>query len=280
MSYILRFLPSSLIDIETEPETDQTLAVPPHPYHPQDADIPDYIPNASSVAELMVRFGSLLGITILTAVWIATKFNPKLKLSDKSVLGWFVLCGTLHCFFEGYFVYNHAGLAGSQDLFAQLWKEYALSDSRYLTKDPFMLCVEAITVFIWGPLCFATAISIVRGSSLRHPLQIIVCVAHLYGVGLYYSTCYINEKYRGLVYSRPEPLYYWVYYVGFNAPWVLIPAGILMNSVRSIQRGIAAMEIVFATLNRKRDQPKENSKDVPKEKPKEKSKVKHKVTFQ
>lgn len=37
-------------------------------------------------------------------------------------------------------------LAGSQDLLAQLWKEYALSDSRYLTSDPFMLCVEAITV--------------------------------------------------------------------------------------------------------------------------------------
>lgn len=46
----------------------------------------------------------------------------------------------------GYFVYNHEGLAGSRDLFAQLWKEYALSDSRYLTSDPFMLCVETITV--------------------------------------------------------------------------------------------------------------------------------------
>lgn len=47
---------------------------------------------------------------------------------------------------QGYFLYNHATLAGSQDLLAQLWKEYALSDSRYLTSDPFMLCVEAITV--------------------------------------------------------------------------------------------------------------------------------------
>lgn len=37
-------------------------------------------------------------------------------------------------------------MAHSQDLFAQLWKEYALSDSRYLTSDPFMLCVESITV--------------------------------------------------------------------------------------------------------------------------------------
>lgn len=47
---------------------------------------------------------------------------------------------------KGYFVYNHESLANSQDLFAQLWKEYALSDSRYLTSDPFLFCVEAITV--------------------------------------------------------------------------------------------------------------------------------------
>lgn len=40
---------------------------------------------------------------------------------------------------------NHASLASSSNLFAQLWKEYALSDSRYLTSDPFMICVETIT---------------------------------------------------------------------------------------------------------------------------------------
>lgn len=269
MSYIKRLFASSL----DESEIAQTLTQPAHPYYPQDAEIPGYIPNASSVTELMVRFGSLLGIAILTAIWIASRFNPKLRLPEKFVLGWFVLCGTLHCFFEGYFVYNHAGLASSQDLFAQLWKEYAQSDSRYLTEDPFMLCVEAITVVLLGPLCFATAISIARGSSLRHPLQIIVCVAHLYGVALYYSTCAINEKYRGLIYSRPEPLYYWVYYVGFNAPWVVVPAGLLINSVRSIRRGIIAMDIVVATLNRKRDKPN----DKPNGKPKDKTKLK--VTF-
>lgn len=46
----------------------------------------------------------------------------------------------------GYFVANHDTLASSQHLFSQLWKEYALSDSRYLISDPFMLSVEAITV--------------------------------------------------------------------------------------------------------------------------------------
>lgn len=40
----------------------------------------------------------------------------------------------------------HDSLAGSQRLFAQLWKEYALSDSRYVTSDPFMLCIETLTV--------------------------------------------------------------------------------------------------------------------------------------
>ncbi|KUI65211.1 3-beta-hydroxysteroid-Delta(8),Delta(7)-isomerase [Cytospora mali] len=116
-----------------------------------------------------------------------------------------------------------------------------------------MLCVEVITVMIWGPLCFATAVSIARDGSLRHPLQIIVSVAHLYGVALYYSTCYINERYRGLVYSRPEPLYYWVYYVGFNAPWVVVPAVLLKNSIGFIQRGTIAIDRAAATLDKKKD---------------------------
>ncbi len=45
----------------------------------------------------------------------------------------------------GYFVLNYAQVAGSQGFLAQLWKEYALSDSRYLTLDPIVLCMETIT---------------------------------------------------------------------------------------------------------------------------------------
>lgn len=32
-----------------------------------------------------------------------------------------------------------------QTLFGQLWKEYALSDSRYLTQNAFVLCMESLT---------------------------------------------------------------------------------------------------------------------------------------
>lgn len=66
--------------------------------------------------------------------------------------------------------------------------------------------------------------------------------------------------------------------------------GLLVNSVRSIQRGIVAMEIVVATLNRKRDTPRDTARDTardtlrdnPEEKPKERSKTRSKdrrVTF-
>lgn len=99
------------------------------------------------------------------------------------------------------------------------------SQSRTITAHTPLLTSGKIPQTVWGPLCFATTVSISRGGGLRYPLQIIVSMAHLYGVALYYSTCYVNEKYRGLVYSRPEFLYFWVYYVGFNAPWVIVPAG-------------------------------------------------------
>lgn len=56
----------------------------------------------------------------------------------------------------GYFALNHARMGGMQDFFGQLWKEYALSDSRYLTSDPFVLCMETVTAVslesltVWG----------------------------------------------------------------------------------------------------------------------------------
>ena len=45
----------------------------------------------------------------------------------------------------GYFALNHKSMPSKQDLFGQLWKEYAFSDSRYMTSDPFVLCMETVT---------------------------------------------------------------------------------------------------------------------------------------
>ena len=144
----------------------------------------------------------------------------------------------------GYFVLFHASIPASQSLFAQLWKQYALSDSRYLTSDPFILCVEALTVLTWGPLSLLTAFFTATTTTTtkkknendqkrlatRHLLQFAVSAGHLYGVVLYYGTCGFAEHMSGLSYSRPEAVYYWGYYVGMNAPWVVVPCGMFSRS--------------------------------------------------
>ncbi|KAI1105942.1 EBP-domain-containing protein [Jackrogersella minutella] len=221
---------------------------PSHPYYPLGVDIPDYAPNESPVPVLLAALGGMLGFALLGASALALKINPGLTKSNLALVCWFVMNGCLHCFFEGYFVLNHDTIASSQNLFAQLWKEYALSDSRYLTSDFFMLSVESITAFIWGPLCFANAISIIGGGPIRHALRIIVCMAHLYGVALYYSTSLCELYFTGNSHSRPETLYFWVYYVGFNLPWAIIPMILLYGSARTVTKAVRALDKVGMTL--------------------------------
>jgi cholestenol delta-isomerase len=114
-------------------------------------------------------------------------------------------------------------MAGHQHLFGQLWKEYALSDSRYLTSDAFTVCMEAITAIFWGPLCYIVAVCIAKSHPLRYPLQLIVSLGHIYGDVLYYATAMFDHYYRNVQYCRPEPYYFWFYYFFMNFIWIVIP---------------------------------------------------------
>ncbi|KAK0646461.1 cholestenol delta-isomerase-like protein [Cercophora newfieldiana] len=209
-----------------------------HPYYPPNVEISGgYVPNELSVPALINRFVGVITVHLGTTLVLARAVNRRLGWGEQAVFLWFMLCAFLHCFFEGYFILHHVALGSSQDLFAQLWKEYSLSDSRYMTSNPFMLCIETLTVFIWGPLSVLAGALVVTGSKgLRHVVQIVLSVGHLYGVLLYYGTCYFEEMYRGVVYSRPEGLYYWVYYVGMNSPWAVVPALLIFQSTREIRR--------------------------------------------
>ncbi|KAI1417765.1 EBP-domain-containing protein [Hypoxylon sp. FL1857] len=225
------------------------IETPSHPYYPLGVTVPGYAPNEASVPVLLVALGGMLGFAALGASAAALKVNPNLTKFNIALLCWFVINGCLHCFFEGYFVLNHATIASSQNVFAQLWKEYALSDSRYLTSDFFMLSIESITVFVWGPLCFANAVSIVRGSPARHVLRIVVCIAHLYGVALYYSTTLYETYFTGRSHSRPEFPYFWVYLIGFNLPWVIIPSVLLYDSIETVTGAMKALDKMDITLD-------------------------------
>lgn len=122
-----------------------TTVYAPHPYYPLEIEITGYLANQYGVPTLITLFAiGCAGIFTLTHI-VVTHIRPGLPTSELLTILWFVLSGCIHAFFEGYYVYNFRAMGGLQTLFGQLWKEYSLSDSRYLTSDPFVLCMETIT---------------------------------------------------------------------------------------------------------------------------------------
>ena len=146
-------------------------------------------------------------------------------------------------FWLGYFSFHSLNMGSRTDIFGQLWKEYALSDSRYMTRDAFVVCMESVTAYFWGPLSFLCAYYITSGSCLRYPLQLIVSLGQLYGLILYYATCAFEELVHGVVLSRPERVYYYVYYVACNAFWVFIPGWLIYQSVRETSTAFAENDV-------------------------------------
>ncbi|KAL1842563.1 hypothetical protein VTJ49DRAFT_4846 [Mycothermus thermophilus] len=140
-----------------------------------------------------------------------------------------------------YFAYNFRAMGSLQDIFGQLWKEYSLSDSRYLTKSAPVLCIEALTAIFWGPLSFLIAYFITTDHPLRHPLTILVSSGQLYGTVLYYATAIFDETIYGKTYSRPEAYYFYGYYVLMNSFWIVIPAAVIFNSFKAWSRTVEAL---------------------------------------
>ncbi|KAF5604095.1 emopamil-binding protein [Fusarium pseudocircinatum] len=239
-----------------------TAKMPLHPFWPLNAALPQYAANTLSsralVASFVVGASAILGVTLS----LIQQSRRKLSKTEIFMTLWFALCGCIHLFFEGiyspsntglvvvlmdqsgYFAVNFADISSRQFLFAQLWKEYSLSDSRYLTQDSFLVPMEAITAFLWGPMSFFCAWSIVKQHPLRHPIQLIISVGQLYGDVLYFGTCYFNEIVHSIVYCRPEQFYFYMYYVFCNAIWIVIPTVCVVHSVVLTKRAFAKVQEV------------------------------------
>ncbi|GAB7353982.1 hypothetical protein MBLNU459_g4577t1 [Dothideomycetes sp. NU459] len=207
------------------------LSHPPHPYYPLGVEIVGYLANEWPVITLLTIFAAGCAVIFSATYVVVKKFNPRMPTSELYTVMWFVLSGSIHLFFEGYYALNQARMGELQTLFGQLWKEYALSDSRYLTQNAFVLCMESLTAVCWGPLSFIVAVMIIMDHPLRHPLQAMVSMGQIYGDILYYATSLFDHYYLGISYSRPEAYYYWGYYFLMNFFWIVIPGILLYSSV-------------------------------------------------
>ena len=80
-------------------------------------------------------------------------------------------------------------------------KEYSKADSRYASRDSFTICMEALTAFLVGPLCFVIMYGMLKRKSWRHTLQIVAAVGQVYGDLMYFATSW----YEGI----KLPLFAW-----------------------------------------------------------------------
>jgi cholestenol delta-isomerase len=79
---------------------------------------------------------------------LACRFIQSKHVTSTTRFTWFFINTLLHLGFEGYWLLNKEVLAGKNDLLAQLWKEYANGDSRYLAADELLLTLETMTIVI------------------------------------------------------------------------------------------------------------------------------------
>jgi cholestenol Delta-isomerase len=99
--------------------------------------------------------------------------------------------------------------------------------------------MEAITAFIWGPLCPLVTYGIFTAKPWRFTLILIVSLGQIYGDVLYYATCYLE----GFVHSRPEFEYFWGFFVGLNSLWIVIPAYMMVYAMRNINNAVAGKKV-------------------------------------
>jgi cholestenol delta-isomerase len=214
---------ASILDNIASNATKMAHVIGDNPYYPVGSYIANYSANEWGVPALLTVFFGACALLFTTTYFVAKGTQPHISKLDLFTTMWFVLSGCIHLFFEGYYAVNFKTLGAKQTILGQLWKEYAFSDSRYLTNDAFVLCMESVTAFFWGPGCLLSALLIIRDHPMRFPLQLIVSLGQFYGLILYYATCMFDHYLLGITYSRPEAFYFWFYFFFMNFIWMVIP---------------------------------------------------------
>ncbi|XP_064593185.1 3-beta-hydroxysteroid-Delta(8),Delta(7)-isomerase [Zonotrichia leucophrys gambelii] len=212
-----------------------------HPYWPRALALPGYVAGArpgwqcagavAAAAAVLFALGWALGGTG-GGTKGGAKGVAKRSPARRLVLGWFLVCAGIHGVLEGYFSLRHRELPADTGLLADVWKEYAKADSRYMTSDDFTVAMETVTAWAWGPLSFLTFLALLRQHPARYILQLVVSLGQLYGDILYFAT----EARAGWAHSDPHPFYFWGYFVGLNGLWVLVPALLMLDASRELAR--------------------------------------------
>ncbi len=112
----------------------------------------------------------------------ATGSIKPFTFGEKLCLIWFLIDAFTHLSIELGYVYLALTTTAKKtdNYLGHIWREYGRADARWAVRDPTVISIEIATV-VMGILCLFAIYGVVKRKSWRHPLQIIICVAELYG---------------------------------------------------------------------------------------------------
>nr|CAB3476633.1 unnamed protein product [Digitaria exilis] len=202
-----------------------------HPYSPAELELPGFVPQQLSQAEVVAPY---LGASLLVilAVWlISGRFGSRsLSKTDRLLMCWWAFTGLTHIVLEGPFLFTPDFFRKENpSYFDDLFKEYSRGDSRYVSRDTAILALEVITIGLKGPASLLAIYAIASRKSYSHILQFAVSLVQLYGCLFYFITAYL----AGFNFWA-SPFYFWAYFIGANSSWVVIPTLIAVRSWNKI----------------------------------------------
>ncbi|XP_028800106.1 probable 3-beta-hydroxysteroid-Delta(8),Delta(7)-isomerase [Neltuma alba] len=234
-----------------------------HPYVPTDLILPGFVPCFLSQSTILAVYG-IASLAVVSSVWIFSGYLPKIIKSDRFLMCWWAFTGLTHLTLEGYFVFSPKFYQDKTGCYLaevckshiyniiNIWNlEYlsrisvslAKGDSRYAARDAGIVAVEGITAVLEGPASLLVVYAIACGKSYSYILQFAISLGQLYGAVVYFTTAILE----GDNFSANQ-FYYFTYYIGANASWLVIP---LLIATRSWRKTSAAFQVQGQTKKAK-----------------------------
>jgi hypothetical protein len=127
--------------------------------------------------------GQLVHLTIRKKVGRmgSGKVRP-FTFQEQLALIWYIIDANTHLTIElGYVWLALTSTAKKSDSFLGfIWREYGRADARWAVRDVNVISIEIMTVLM-GILCLFQIYGTYYRKPWRHPMQILICVAELYG---------------------------------------------------------------------------------------------------
>ncbi|KAK4597405.1 hypothetical protein RGQ29_015087 [Quercus rubra] len=206
-----------------------------HPYIPRDLKLPGFVPGVLSQSTI-VGFYAVSSLLVVSTIFVLSGRSPKRSKTERWLMCWWAFTGLTHMILEGYFVFSPEFYKDKTACYlAEVWKEYSKGDSRYAARDAGVVAVEGLTAVLEGPASLLAVYALATGKSYSYILQFAISLGQLYGTAAYFITSWLEGDN-----FAASPFYYYAYYIGANASWVVIPT---LISIRCWKKICAAFQV-------------------------------------